>query len=202
MGFDDNTPDNGDESSNRQFIIVAAGLGGVFIIGLIVLVLVLVSRQGARQQIADGNGTAAALQTEQAIAQVSDTPAPTDTEAPPTNTPTPSATPALPTQTFTPELTQLIADVSVSPGASGTAGTSAAASPGTGTSVSPTGTRAAATTARPAGTTARSTATGSGSTSNSSDLPSTGIGEVAGLMFAGFLVLLIVAARRMRVSQS
>lgn len=200
MAFDDNTPENGDESSNRTFIIAAAGLGGVFILGLVVLLVVLGSRQGAREQIENGNGTAAALAAEQTqLAQVTDTLAPTDTEAP-TETPTPSATVALPTQTDTLEPTQLSADVS--PDASSAAQTTTTVASGATSAASPatTGTRAAATTARPAGTTARTTATGGATTGN--DLPSTGVGDVAGLMFAGFLVLLIVVARRMRVSQS
>lgn len=211
MGLVDNTPENGDESSNRQFIIIAGALAVVFIGGLIAVLAIFSSRQGARQTILDGNGTSIAQATIAAeVAAITDTPQPEATEVPSTATSsaTPRPTAVSPTQTSTSGATLESASGTESAlntvQGSATAGVGAGvpgdSSAGSTRTVEPTPTATSRATSR---ATSQSTTTAGGSTGSSgTDLPDTGIGEVAGLMFASFLVVLIVAARRIRVSQS
>jgi hypothetical protein len=89
---DEVAEDAPEQSSNRTFILVALGLGGLFVIGLICIALfafvVLPSRNQARQE------TSVAVITQNALVQTQAV----ETANPPTNTPLPTDIP-LPTDT-------------------------------------------------------------------------------------------------------
>src|SRR5262247_456924 len=100
---DDVAEDAPEQSSNRTFILVAVGLGVLFIIGLICIALfafvVLPSRNQDRQSTAVAVSTQNALVQTQAVETANpptNTPLPTDVP-PPTDTPVvlPSDTPVL-----------------------------------------------------------------------------------------------------------
>jgi hypothetical protein len=188
-------PEEGGESSNRMFIILAASLGGLFVVGLICIVAVFFLQRGqaggsqavANATIAAKNAatisaaTAAAQPTE--VPLPSDTPAPTDTPVPPpTNTPV-VVTPAPPTATEAP----LPTAAPVTPG-------KASATP---TKAKPTSTLSAASasggTAASGGVAATSTPEGK--------ISQTGVGGFGLVAVAAALVAVLFIARRIRLVQ-
>jgi cytoskeletal protein RodZ len=197
--MEDNEPmvdenEEGGESSNRMFVILAASLGGLFVVGLICIVAVFFIQRGqaggsqavANATIAAGNAatiaaaTAAAQPTE--VPLPSDTPAPTDTPAPPpTNTPV-VVTPAPPTATEAP----LPTAAPVTPG-------KASATP---TTAKPTSTSSAAsggTAAASGGVAATGTPEG--------NISQTGVGGFGLVAVAAALVAVLFIARRVRLVQ-
>ncbi len=112
MAFDDNPdevfdnepePDvegNGDEQSNRTFRYAMIGMFALGGLGVLLIALILIGRQGERQAIDAQNQSVIATNTAiAALALTPPTPLPTPTSAPtntatPTGTPAPTATPA------------------------------------------------------------------------------------------------------------
>jgi len=101
----DNEPEaelegNGDEQSNRSFRMMMIGLFAFGGLGVLLIALILIGRQGERSAIdaqnkavQETNAAVAALALNTPTPLPTDTPAPTNTAAP-TNTPAPRATPA------------------------------------------------------------------------------------------------------------
>jgi len=168
------------ESSNRMFVILAAGLGGLFVVGLICIGAVFFYQQNQQASqraiaIAQSTKNAATIATATAAAISTETPAPTQpppaTEPPaPTNTPTVVNTPTL-TETPLPTV----------PAATGKPAQT------TTPAKTPAGTAAAAS--------SELTPTPVGST------PSTGIGGLGLVLVAGVLVIALFAARGLRLAQ-
>ena len=181
-------PEEGGESSNRMFIILAASLGGLFVVGLICIVAVFFIQRGqpggsqtvANATIAAKNaaiiatGTAAAQPTEAPLP--TDMPAPTDTPAPPpTNTPV-VVTPVPPTATEAP----LPTAAPVTPG-------KASATP---------------TKAKPTGTSSAASASGATVTATPEGVVAqTGVGGFGLVAVAAALVAVLFIARRIRLVQ-
>jgi LPXTG-motif cell wall-anchored protein len=112
MAFDENpdevfdnepeaeTEGNGDEQSNRSFRMMMIGLFAFGGLGVLLIALILLGRQGERAAIDAQNQMVQLTNTAIAVlAQITPTPLPTDTPIPtntaaPTNTPAPTATPA------------------------------------------------------------------------------------------------------------
>lgn len=101
----DNEPEaemegNSDEQSNRSFRMMMIGLFAFGGLGVLLIALILIGRQGERAAIDAQNQMVQLTNTAIAVlAQVTPTPLPTDTPRPtntaaPTNTPAPTATPA------------------------------------------------------------------------------------------------------------
>lgn len=208
MATDGMTPENGDESSNRTFIIAAGALGLLLVLGLIVVVVIFTSRQGRNQ-----NGGQ--------VAQQAPTPEATATSEPPTATVEPTETRS-PTATSTIEPTiQVTSTLPIAPPSveavitgtlttetapvSGTPGDTPIAqvtgTPVTAGTVSASGTPAGRT-ATPAGTAVRTPLASGTPGGSGSQIPNTGIGDFAGLLLAGVLAVLLIVARRMRLAQS
>jgi type II secretory pathway pseudopilin PulG len=217
-----------EQSSNRTFLIVAIGLGGLFLVGMICIGL-YIGLVAPRQQDASATRVAEinAANTQVAIDAaltanpITNTPVPsftvppTDTEAP-SITNTPVIAPGGPTDTatvtntsgptFTPSRTPTAAQQQ--PGLSGGAGT------GTptrvvgvgGATVTPTFTR----TATSAGTAATSTEDifggGAGVTASPTALPNTGFADEVGgpglFIAALVLVAVVFVVRRLRLQNS
>ena len=196
--MEDNEPmvdenEEGGESSNRMFIILAASLGGLFVVGLICIVAVFFiqrGQSGGSQAVANATlaaknaatiaaATAAAQPTE--VPLPPDTPAPTDTPVPPpTNTPV-VVTPAPPTATEAP----LPTAAPVTPG-------KASATP---TTAKPTSTSASASSGTAASGGVAATATPEGNMSQ------TGVGGFGLVAVAAALVAVLFIARRIRLVQ-
>ena len=186
MMTEDNEPMVGEpeeesgESSNRMFVILAAGLGGLFVVGLICIGAVFFYQQSQQQSqraaaIAQSTKNAATMATATAAAMPTSTPLPTE-PPPPTEEPaTPTDTPTVvntPTPTETP-----LPTVPTTPGRPAQTLTPAK---------TPAGTAAAASEVTP---------TPGGST------PSTGIGGLGLVLVAGVLVIALFAARGLRLAQ-
>jgi uncharacterized surface protein with fasciclin (FAS1) repeats len=101
----DNEPEaemeeNSDEQSNRSFRMMMIGLFAFGGLGVLLIALILLGRQGERQAIDAQNQMVQLTNTAIAVlAQITPTPPPTDTPIPtntaaPTSTPAPTATPA------------------------------------------------------------------------------------------------------------
>jgi uncharacterized surface protein with fasciclin (FAS1) repeats len=92
--------ENGDEQSNRSFRMMMIGLFAIGALGVLLIALIFIGRQGERATIEAQNQMVQATNTAIAmLAQITPTPLPTDTPRPtntaaPTNTPAPTATPA------------------------------------------------------------------------------------------------------------
>ena len=168
-----------DESSNRMFLFIMLGLGGLFACTLILIALyIFVIAPGASgaQQAANAtaiayNATATAVEL---TAQVTATPLPTDTPAP-TNTPVPlTNTPVVVTPTLPPTPTE---------------------TPGP-----PTQTPLVSPTAQP-GATRVVAAAGTGTPGVSGQLADTGVGGMGLVVIAAGLVAMLFIARRLRMAQ-
>ncbi len=91
---------NADEQSNRSFRMMMIGLFAIGGLGVLLIALILIGRQGERAAIEAQNQLVQATNTAIAmLSQITPTPLPTDTPMPtntavPTNTPAPTATPA------------------------------------------------------------------------------------------------------------
>jgi uncharacterized surface protein with fasciclin (FAS1) repeats len=101
----DNEPEggaegNGDEQSNRSFRMMMIGLFAFGGLGVLLIALLLIGRQGERQAVDAQNLAVQATNAEVIrLSQITPTPLPTDTPMPtntaaPTSTPAPTATPA------------------------------------------------------------------------------------------------------------
>jgi len=182
-------PEEGGESSNRMFIILAASLGGLFVVGLICIVAVFFIQRGqAGGSQAVANATiaarnAATISAATAAAQPieaplpTDTPSPTDTPVPPpTNTPV-VVTPAPPTATEAP----LPTAAPVTPG-------KASATP---------------TKAKPTSTLSAASASGgvAATTTPEGKMSQTGVGGFGLVAVAAALVAVLFIARRIRLVQ-
>jgi cytoskeletal protein RodZ len=182
-------PEEGEESSNRMFIILAVAMGGLFVLGLCLIagyVLFIQRPQQARVQTA---ATAAAAQNATTIAQMTAGPSPTDT---PTETPVPTNTPEA-TATNTPVVV-LTATPTETPLPT--------------VPVTPGKATATATKTKAPTNTPKSTVSGSSSgssevtpTAESGSTPATGIGGFGLVAVAGVLVIALFAARRLRLAQ-
>lgn len=185
-----------EDSENRTFIAVAAGLGGLIVLSLVCLgvyALVLQPRQRAQQeerptQIMLTNTAVALGLTETVEAeQVTSTPEPSNTPAPsntprPTNTPTPTQVVVLPTDTPGATITSL---PTIDPQtATAAAQLTQTAIAGAGGGATPTNTPSPTATA----------------------LPTTGFGDEAGLPglagLAAVLIAVIFLSRRLRLGSS
>ena len=196
----DNSPDtngNGDEQSNRTFRLLMLGMGGLFVVGLIVIAVIFLSQQGGRQQILAQNAAIQATNT--AVAQLAaitpvpptETPRPTEVATatlPPTAVPTKPAPTVAPTTASAGNTTEGT-PAALSTGSTGAAtpestkasGSAAQATPQAGTSGSTTGTKPAATAAgsvvKPAATASGSVAGSSGSITSTKNTTSTVAGS-------------------------
>ena len=244
MAFDDNPDEvfdnepeaeadvegNGDEQSNRTFRYAMIGMFALGGIGVLLIALILIGRGGERSATEAYNRSV--QQTNDAVAQLAQTPPtplPTDTPIP-TNTATPTGTPTIkPSPTTAP--TQASSVVTGTGTITSTVGTPQAttASTGKGTAIAQVQKTAAANATKPAGTKATSipgspnvtvspkeataaaakgltnTQTISGTTgTGSTGLPTTGAGDnlVIWLVAAVGLVGVLVVARRLRTAQS
>lgn len=216
-----------EQSSNRTFLIVSIGLGGLFIVGMICIGLyiwLVAPRQqgGNATQVAAINATNTQVAIDAALTAnpITNTPVPSDT-TPPTNTEVPAITntpviaPGGPTDTatvtntsgptFTPSRTPTAAQQQ--PGLSGGAGTGTPTrvSGGTttvagigGATVTPTFTRTA-TSAAPSGG-------GAGQDLTPTALPNTGFADEVGgpglFIAAIVLVAVVFVVRRLRLQNS
>lgn len=94
------TEENSDEQSNRSFRMMMIGLFAFGGLGVLLIALILIGRQGERATIDAQNQMVQATNTAIAmLAQITPTPLPTDTPVPtntavPTKPPAPTATPA------------------------------------------------------------------------------------------------------------
>jgi cytoskeletal protein RodZ len=180
---------NGDEQSNRTFRLLALGLGGIAVLGLIVIGAIFLTRQGERANI---QATSAAIEaTNQAITQLAaitptppptDTPVPTSTSVPPSPTLPPTAVPTkAPTNTPSAGVTS---EATAKPGSTSGAATSA-----------PKATASSGVTT----TTTTTSTVGGGET----QVPKTGAGDSLGVLaLAAGLVVVFVVARRLRTSNA
>jgi len=201
------------EGSNRTFIIIAAILGGLFLVGLCAVIVfagfILPSQRNAR-----GTAQAAVLATNTQMvleatgsAMPTNTPLPTPT-FPPTNTPAASPTPLVadtatsapatdtpppPTETLPPAETAAGTAATATKLPSGTAPTAAGAA---GTGTPPTPTKVASRTPSPVPGTGVATATPIA-------LPATGFADQANLpgliLSAIALIVVVVLARQLRM---
>jgi hypothetical protein len=180
-----------EESSNRTFILIMAGLGALFVctVVLIAVYAFVIAPNGSKGNTAANatiiaqNATVAAVRTLEAMP--TDTPVPTDTPMP-TNTPEPFRT-----------NTPVIVAPSATPGPTDTPGPAAATQPPTAASGvgAPTATRAAA-------TKVVAGASGTGTPiSNTGELADTGVGSLGLFVLAVGLVAVLFIARRLRMSQ-
>ena len=170
--------EEGAESSNRMFVILAAGLGGLFVIGLICIVAVFLYQQSQQNAVkAAAVATSAKATALNAPATATFTPGPTETPAP-TDTPEPTATntPVV-VDTLAPSETPL-PTVPVTPGMPTATPTS---------TKSPTATKVGVKTPS--------------ATSTSEGTPQTGVGGLGVVLAAGVLVIALFAARGLRLSQ-
>jgi len=173
--------EEGAESSNRMFMLLALGLGALFVVGLICIGAVFFMQQGQSNQQRAALATQLARQTAAAIAALptATPPAPTDTPVPPTPTSVPPTnTPVVPTPTL-PAPTE-----TVMPTAAGVSKATATAGPGTKVAAATSAPGAAATATTEAGST-----------------PQTGVGGVEMVLAAGALLVVLFAARRLRLAQ-
>lgn len=201
---------NGDEQSNRTFKYAMIGLVAVGALGVLVLALALLGKQGQRNdQIAYNQSVQA---TNAAIAELSlITPSPVPTETPvPTSTSAPTATPRPsptkpPTSTATPAPTLASGETvtNTSSGGSTTGGANSGGSTAGGATLAPTRLSPQSATATAASKNITNTL-GSKATSQpaSGTVPETGVGDYAWLLLAAGLVAILFIARRMRTVQS
>jgi len=200
------------EGSNRTFIIIAAILGGLFLVGLCAVIVfagfILPSQRNTR---ATAQAAILATNTQMVLAATgsampTNTPLPTPT-FPPTNTPAasptplvadtatpaPSPTPLPPTETLPPAETAAGTTATATKLPSGTAPTAAGAA---GTGTPPTPTKVASRTPSPVPGTGVATATPIA-------LPSTGFADRANLpgliLSAIALIVVVVFARQLRM---
>jgi cytoskeletal protein RodZ len=222
----DNSPEsngNGDEQSNRTFRLLMLGMGGLFVLGLIVIAVIFLTQQGGRAQIAAQNQ---AIQlTNTAVAQLA-----AITPVPPTETPrptaaatatlAPTAVPTKPAPTVAPTTAPAGNTTEGTPATPSTGNTGATTAPtkAGGSAGATTGTKPAATTAgsavKPASTASGSAAGSSGSITSTKNttstvaggetqVPKTGAGDSLGLVaLAAGLVAVFFVARRLRTTQA
>jgi cytoskeletal protein RodZ len=169
------------ESSNRMFVILAAGLGGLFVVGLICIGAVFFYQQNQQASqraiaIAQSTKNAATIATATAAAMPTNTPLPTEPPLPTAEPPAPTDTPTV-VSTPTPAETPL----PTVPAATGKPAQTMTPAK------TPAGTAAAAS--------SELTPTPEGST------PSTGFGGLGLVLAAGVLVIALFAARGLRLAQ-
>ena len=172
--------EEGAESSNRMFIILAAGLGGLFVIGLICIVAVFIYQQSQQTaQRAAAVATSAKATALKAPATATFTPGPTET-------PGPTDTPEL-TATNTPVIVNTLPPTETAlPTVPGTPGKP---------TTTPTSTKL------PTATKAGAKTPGATSASTSEGTPQTGVGGLGLVLAAGVLVIALFVARGLRLSQ-
>jgi cytoskeletal protein RodZ len=216
-----------EQSSNRTFLIVAIGLGGLFVVGMICIglyIFLVAPRQQAAEatRVAAINATNTQVPIDAALTAnpitntpvPSDTPPPTDTQAPSiTNTPVIAAGGTTDTATvtntsgptLTPSRTPTAAQQQPGPSGGAGTGTPTRVSGGTttvagvsGATVTPTFTRTAT------GTTA--TGGGTGPDASPTALPNTGFADEVGgpglFIAAIVLVAVVFVVRRLRLQNS
>lgn len=221
-----------EQSSNRTFLIVAIGLGGLFAVGMICVVLyifLVAPRQQAANatQVASRNAanTQVAIDAALTANPITNTPVPSDT-TPPTDTQAPSITdtPVIAAggttdtatvtntsgPTFTPSRTPTAAQQQ--PGLSGGAGTGTptrVTGAGNTDTVTPTPSRTSAqagTTTTPTGTSATGGGAGLELTATAAALPNTGFADEVGgpglFIAAIVLVAVVFVVRRLRLQNS
>ncbi len=200
----DNEPivevEGAEESSNRTFMLLALGLGALFILGLICIVAVFFlqrnqgNTQSVNQTIAARNATVIAGATR--AAQPSATPAPTETLLP-------SATPA-PTDTSTPVVVSTPTTTETAPPTvAGTPGKTATPTRTTVPSRTVAPTRTTGPSRTPAAIAANQTpgAFSETATAEAGTTPQSGIGGVGWVAAAGVLAAALFIARRLRLAQ-
>jgi outer membrane biosynthesis protein TonB len=222
----DNSPEsngNGDEQSNRTFRLLMLGMGGLFVLGLVVIAVIFLTQQGGRAQIAAQNAAIQATNTAvaqlAAITPVPPTATPRPTEAATATLP-PTAVPTKPAPTVAPTTAPTTAAPST-----GSTGTTPEPTKASGSAAQPTsqagsttGTKPAATatgsavkpasTASGSGTGASGSITSTGSTTGTvaggeTQVPKTGAGDSLGLLaMAAGLVAVFFVARRLRTTQA
>jgi cytoskeletal protein RodZ len=228
----DNEPEaevegNGDEQSNRSFRMMMIGLAVIGGLGVLLIALIFISRQGDKAAIdAQNQMVQATNQAVAALAAITPTPLPTDTPVPtntalPTNTPTAVPSPTnTPTQVSTTVVTGTEA-ITTTPGSASKAtpaGNATAVAQAKGTTVatakpaaggqativpgSSSALAATATVAAAKGVTSTQPITGTTGT-GAKGLPTTGAGDnlFVLLLAAVGLVGVLVVARRLRTSQ-
>ncbi len=169
-----------EEASNRMFLFIMLGLGGLFICTLAMIGLYAFYIQPRAQQEARNRDATAIAHNLTVTAQIelasraTDTPMPTDTPAP-TDTPRsiPTNTPVVTTPTFTPAPTETPGPVTATPTATPTR------------------------VVRTPTTVARST----GTPGAVGELSDTGVGGLGLILLAAGLVVILFIARRLRLSQ-
>jgi hypothetical protein len=188
---------NGDEQSNRTFRLLMLGMGGLFVLGLIVIAVIFLTQQGGRAQIAAQNAAIQATNTAQdqlvAIQATDVANQATNTAIQATNTVVarlaatatlpPTAVPTKPAPTVVPT----VAPTSISAGnttegtpaapSTGSAGATSEPTKASGAASGTTGTKLAATAAgsavKPASTASGSTAGASGGITSTKNTTST-----------------------------
>ena len=178
--------EDGGESSNRTFMMLALGLGGLFIVGVICIVAIFFYQQSLRNtQVAKSNAqiaknaTAIAEATAQAMAALVTTEAPT------------SVPPAAPTAAPTLVLTNTPVPVAATAATPTTIATATAAKPATAVSAT-----------KPAsGATSGSTTAEATATLTAGQTPQTGVGGLGMVLAATALLVVLFAARRLRLAQ-
>ena len=183
--------EEGAESSNRMFMFLALGLGGLFVVGLICIGAVFFMQQGQASQVKNANATqiaqnTAVVKTATAKAMPTATQVPTDTPVPPTSPPPPTVAP-----TDAP-----IAPAPTLPAPTETAMSTAAAA-GRTTAAAPA--KVAMVTSAP-GVSSLSEVTPV-STPAEGQLSQTGVGGFGMVLAAGVLLVVLFAARRFRLGQ-
>jgi len=182
------------ESSNRTFIILAAALGGLFVVGLICIVAVFfiqrnqaagVASQNVAMQTRNAGTLTAVAAAAQPTAEPSDTPTPVPPTLPPTNTPV-VVTPA-------PTETPLPTSAPVTPSKATATATLTATTPKATSTAAP---KSTATTAA-----SSSSSTADATVTPESSVPGTGVGEFGLVLAAAALVAVLFIARRIRLVQ-
>ena len=175
-GFDFEPPNDDEEGGSRLFIILAVGLAGLIVLGLVAIGGVLMLRKIQNKQLT-AQVTPVATPTLAVAAQL-----PTATSAPPTATPTEvSKESLLPTATSTPVLAAGSGDASSGGSQSGEEGAAA------GTPAAVDGATSTAAAVVPVGTPVGST-----------EVPNTGFGGFELALIAIGLIAVLFVARRLR----
>ncbi len=178
--------EGGEESSNRTFILLALGLGALFLLGLIAIVVVFLVQRSTNANTQAVNATqsarnAALIAAATGSAMPTETPLPTETPVPPTE--------IIPTATNT-SVVVSSPTPSNTPGPTNTPGKPTATPTKTRT---PTRTRAAVSSTSGGNQTPEATV--------ESSTPASGIGGFGWVAMAGVLVAAVFVARRLRLSQ-
>lgn len=184
--------EEGAESSNRMFMILALGLGGLFVIGLICIGAVFFMQQGQANQQKAANATIIAKNTAAVLAATASA-MPTET-IPPTETPVPP-TPVLPTNT------PVVSTPTVPAPTETAMSTAVASSKATATATTASATQVAAVASPGSSGGVAATAPAPTSTAATGETPATGVGGFGMVLVAAMLLAVLFAARRLRLAQ-